>query len=162
MQRLCAKCGHQNPLATGSDHEACPQCGAIYAKAGQPPVRARRASEVSGWWLKGGLLAAAVIVPFAVATSWVQSDVRQEDAAAETRAKMAAMQREAQAINIAAGRVSVGMDAADARKAWGPPSSVTRTTGAGGIDEQWIYRDRWHQRTLYLRDGRVALVQESE
>lgn len=28
----CLKCGHVNPAATGSDTEACPQCGAIYAR----------------------------------------------------------------------------------------------------------------------------------
>lgn len=37
MQRTCVKCGHEHPNANGSDTEACPSCGAIYAKAGTVP-----------------------------------------------------------------------------------------------------------------------------
>lgn len=33
MLRSCVRCGHDNATATGSDSEACPQCGAIYTKA---------------------------------------------------------------------------------------------------------------------------------
>ena len=35
MLRICAKCNHPNPDATGSDVDACPACGAIYAKVQQ-------------------------------------------------------------------------------------------------------------------------------
>lgn len=50
MQRTCVKCGHVNPGATGSDIEACPSCGAVYAKAqatGARPVR--RSAPQSGF-----------------------------------------------------------------------------------------------------------------
>lgn len=33
MQLTCPKCHHVNPSATGSPADACPSCGAIYAKA---------------------------------------------------------------------------------------------------------------------------------
>lgn len=32
MQRECLKCGHVNANATGTELEACPQCGAIYSR----------------------------------------------------------------------------------------------------------------------------------
>lgn len=41
-EETCLKCGHVNPAAMGSETEACPQCGAIYARvkaalaSGQP------------------------------------------------------------------------------------------------------------------------------
>ena len=35
MLKICAKCNHPNPDATGSDVDACPACGAIYAKVQQ-------------------------------------------------------------------------------------------------------------------------------
>lgn len=31
-EETCLKCGHVNLVATGSETEACPQCGAIYAR----------------------------------------------------------------------------------------------------------------------------------
>ena len=35
MLKICAKCNHPNPDATGADTDACPACGAIYAKVQQ-------------------------------------------------------------------------------------------------------------------------------
>ena len=35
MLKICAKCNHPNPDATGLDTDACPACGAIYAKVQQ-------------------------------------------------------------------------------------------------------------------------------
>jgi len=32
MLRICAKCSHPNPDATGAATDACPACGAIYSK----------------------------------------------------------------------------------------------------------------------------------
>ena len=32
MEKTCTKCGHVNPNATGAETDACPKCGAIYAK----------------------------------------------------------------------------------------------------------------------------------
>lgn len=32
MLKICQKCNHANPSATGDDLEACPQCGAIYSR----------------------------------------------------------------------------------------------------------------------------------
>lgn len=39
MHKTCIKCGHINPQATGAELEACPACGAIYAKALPTPAR---------------------------------------------------------------------------------------------------------------------------
>lgn len=39
MLKTCIKCGHVNPQATGSELEACPACGVIYAKAQPRPPR---------------------------------------------------------------------------------------------------------------------------
>lgn len=46
----CLKCDHVNPHATGSETEACPQCGAIYSRvkaaaAAGKPVRPSRAVD---------------------------------------------------------------------------------------------------------------------
>ena len=46
----CLKCGHVNPLATGAQTEACPQCGAIYSRvkaamASGQPVRTAKAVD---------------------------------------------------------------------------------------------------------------------
>ena len=37
MLKICVRCGHNNPKATGADDEACPSCGAIYSKARPVP-----------------------------------------------------------------------------------------------------------------------------
>lgn len=39
MQRTCVKCGHDNMHASGAADEACPSCGAIYAKASATSAR---------------------------------------------------------------------------------------------------------------------------
>jgi hypothetical protein len=56
MHRTCVKCGHDNPNATGDDAEACPNCGAIYAKAQAsaarpitPAMQARQAAMSSSF-----------------------------------------------------------------------------------------------------------------
>jgi uncharacterized Zn finger protein (UPF0148 family) len=45
MERECPKCGFLNPQATGSTIEACPTCGAIYAKAAVAKAHQRLATE---------------------------------------------------------------------------------------------------------------------
>jgi|GEM_PF-2001874 len=49
-EETCLKCGHVNPAATGSETEACPLCGAIYARvkaamASGQPVRTAKAAD---------------------------------------------------------------------------------------------------------------------
>lgn len=46
----CLKCGHVNPMATGSPADACPQCGAIYSRvkaamAAGKPLRSARPGD---------------------------------------------------------------------------------------------------------------------
>lgn len=55
MQRTCVKCEHLYPNATGGDMEACPSCGALYAKA--VPTRASpmpRGAPMTGFGGAGG------------------------------------------------------------------------------------------------------------
>ena len=47
MERTCLKCGHVNASANGSDLEACPKCGAIYAKVEQAIAQRRLTAEAS-------------------------------------------------------------------------------------------------------------------
>ncbi len=35
MLKICQKCSHPNPSATGAELEACPECGAIYSRVAQ-------------------------------------------------------------------------------------------------------------------------------
>ena len=35
MFKICQKCNHPNPSATGAELEACPECGAIYSRVAQ-------------------------------------------------------------------------------------------------------------------------------
>lgn len=49
MLKTCQKCGHPNPSASGDPMEACPECGAIYAKA-QPPLRRQESAASSAAW----------------------------------------------------------------------------------------------------------------
>lgn len=49
-EETCLKCGHVNPAATGSETEACPQCGAIYARvkaamANRQPMRSSKGAD---------------------------------------------------------------------------------------------------------------------
>ena len=60
MLKICAKCSHANPDATGAETDACPACGAIYAKvqaavsraapstAAPRPVAPRRSTRGDG------------------------------------------------------------------------------------------------------------------
>lgn len=61
-EETCLKCGHVNPAATGSETEACPQCGAIYARvkaamASGQPVRSAKSAD-SGFPARNGAPAA--------------------------------------------------------------------------------------------------------
>lgn len=73
MERACGKCGARNGMATGSHAEACPACGAIYAKvlAREDMKRLRTArrnvSATSGPnGMVGGILMLLVMVGLAV------------------------------------------------------------------------------------------------
>jgi len=59
---------------------------------------------------------------------------------------------------VGLGEVVVGMTAAQVRSAWGAPTSVNRTSTAGGTDEQWVYGLGWY---VYLEDGVVTAIQSS-
>lgn len=47
MQETCIKCGHTNPATSGADSDACPKCGAIYAKVQQLAAQVPRRSSVT-------------------------------------------------------------------------------------------------------------------
>jgi len=57
---------------------------------------------------------------------------------------------------VLAGRVRVGMTAAQVEAGWGAPLEVNRTTSARGRDEQWVYGER---RYVYLTNGVVRTIQ---
>jgi hypothetical protein len=46
MQKTCIKCGHVNQNASGADTDACPACGAIYAKAQRTLARPAPAAAI--------------------------------------------------------------------------------------------------------------------
>ena len=62
---------------------------------------------------------------------------------------------------INAGKVGVGMSAADVRRAWGAPDKINRTLSASGAEEQWIYRSGriGYDQYVYLSNGVVTTVQ---
>lgn len=66
MERECLKCGGVNVTATGSAAEACPTCGAIYAKVALARARQRMDAERSPVHVKrfptGWVLGAAAVV----------------------------------------------------------------------------------------------------
>ena len=57
MQRTCVKCGHSNLQADGGAGDACPQCGAIYAKATATGVRPVQRAAQSGFGVEPGRFA---------------------------------------------------------------------------------------------------------
>ncbi|MGA3170320.1 MAG: hypothetical protein ABSE62_04845 [Chthoniobacteraceae bacterium] len=57
---------------------------------------------------------------------------------------------------IAARKVYVGMDSDDARKSWGEPEHVTKTTDGEGTSEEWDYPSG---SVLYIEDGEISTIQ---
>lgn len=64
---------------------------------------------------------------------------------------------------VSGGEVFVGMNAEEARRAWGSPTKNNVSTGSYGKHEQWVYR-RSGQRSqyVYVQNGVVTSVQSSE
>lgn len=48
MEKTCLKCSHVNPNALGAYTDACPQCGAIYAKVEQLATQLLRRPVMAG------------------------------------------------------------------------------------------------------------------
>lgn len=59
------------------------------------------------------------------------------------------------------GRVVVGMSGDQARRVWGEPNKINRTSAADGQHEQWIFR-RGRGAYIYVDNGIVTAVQESD
>lgn len=63
------------------------------------------------------------------------------------------------------GRVVAGMSGDQARRVWGEPNKINRTSAADGQHEQWVFR-RGHgayaYAYVYVDNGRVTAVQESD
>ena len=58
--------------------------------------------------------------------------------------------------DVLAGRVRIGMTAAQVRMSWGPPDDINRTITAFGRTEQWVYGSGSY---VYLRNGQVVSIQ---
>ena len=57
------------------------------------------------------------------------------------------------------GYVQVGMSPRQVRMAWGAPDRTSRTVGAGGNTEQWVYdRGRSRNQYVHFRDGIVSSI----
>jgi hypothetical protein len=57
---------------------------------------------------------------------------------------------------IAKGIVRIGMTKTMCRDAWGEPSEINTTNGAGGVHEQWVYGDNTY---LYFENGKLTTIQ---
>lgn len=57
-------------------------------------------------------------------------------------------------------KVRIGMNATEARFAWGEPSSINRTVNTWGVSEQWVYRTgSYNASYLYFDNGRLTTIQ---
>ena len=77
MQRTCPKCKHVNITPTAGTLDACPQCGALYARAAQEAER-----KTWDWRYKALFGILAVLVPFTIYDNiWgVAAKVRKSEA----------------------------------------------------------------------------------
>lgn len=77
MQRTCPKCKHVNITPTAGTLDACPQCGALYARAAQEAER-----KSWDWRYKALFGILAVLVPFTIYDNiWgVAAKVRKSEA----------------------------------------------------------------------------------
>ncbi|MBD9395746.1 hypothetical protein [Acidovorax sp. ACV01] len=176
MIETCLKCGHVNNASTGNDSEACPQCGAIYSKVEMaqrqskpeaPGFEARYNSLEQNITKRTGLGMGAWMLVLMVAIPIVWLSTTQErkprpgpDAqrAREAMEAIATAQQDRLKQAILERRVLIGMTAAQAREAWGKPSSINRTESAYGAREQWVYGIGDY---VYLRNDVVESVQTS-
>lgn len=95
MERVCAKCGTVNPSATGDVTDACPSCGAIYAKVALAQVRqqlaAARLPTDRGSFPTWRIVIAAVVVMALIAVGLAyQRRAAQAHATAQQAAQAAA------------------------------------------------------------------------
>lgn len=113
--KKCLKCGHENPAASGALGEACPACGAIYAKVeaaeaakapAEPTVQPPKNKRLGVLMLVAGLLIAA----HGASTIWRDREAKtaaQEAAAEQARREhLAKLQAEAQAAERARQRAA--------------------------------------------------------
>lgn len=56
---------------------------------------------------------------------------------------------------IQEGKVIIGMSKEACRLSWGAPKGINTTTGEFGVQEQWVYGDRY----LYFKNGRLTTIQ---
>lgn len=65
--------------------------------------------------------------------------------------------------DIAIGQVRTGMTSAQVIRAWGKPTKINRTAGAGYSSEQWIYENGriGNSQYLYLDNGVLRSIQSS-
>lgn len=56
--------------------------------------------------------------------------------------------------------LKIGMSADDARKIWGKPRNVNRSTTSAGIREQWVYGYGYKNEYLYFENGALVTIQD--
>ncbi len=178
MIETCLKCGHVNNASTGDDSEACPQCGAIYSKVEMAMAQRQAKPEAPGFEARynaleesltkrtgAGMGAWMLVLMVAIPIAWLFATQDRKpqpgpDAqrARETMEAIATAQQDRLKQAILERRVLIGMTAAQAREAWGKPSSINRTESAYGAREQWVYGIGDY---VYLRNDVVESVQTS-
>ena len=56
--------------------------------------------------------------------------------------------------------LKIGMSADEARKIWGGPRNVNRSTTAAGVREQWVYGYGYKNEYLYFVNGVLVTIQD--
>ena len=129
----------------------------------QAEAKSKPASQGSGLGMKIGTGPGLIIIVVVSALGiWLKSgdnsDTSEVQRVQQARDAASNGQREAIQLAINQRRVLIGMTAAQAREAWGNPSSINRTESAYGAREQWVYGIGEY---VYLRNDVVESVQTS-
>ena len=173
--RFCTACREQ----VSPEAAFCTSCGkraepSVYKRGGRFPV----------WMLLAALFCGGVILTALtvalhpdMATEERASAIRDWAASNDEQLHLAAnlcAQHSEWAVkdcrNVAQKRVAIGMTSEQVMAAWGYPSAVNKTTVAGGVNEQWVYRHHGDATVdyaetddyVYLENGVVTAIQNDQ